>query len=82
MQQPSVPLIQASLLLAMYEYASGRADAALAMAAACSRMAYAAGIHTSRRDNVDATSRLEVQEAWNLWWGIVVCERYIHTSIL
>ncbi|KAL2845545.1 hypothetical protein BJX68DRAFT_241852 [Aspergillus pseudodeflectus] len=73
--QPSVPLIQASLLLAMYEYASGRADAALATVAGCARMAYAAGIHTSRRDIVDAASRLEAAEAWNLWWGVVICER-------
>ncbi|KAL2800624.1 hypothetical protein BJX66DRAFT_291193 [Aspergillus keveii] len=74
-QQPSVPLIQATLLLAMYEYASGKADVALATVAACARMAYAAGIHTSRRDIVDAPTRLEAQEAWNTWWGIVVCER-------
>ncbi|KAL3441580.1 hypothetical protein BJX65DRAFT_245070 [Aspergillus insuetus] len=75
MQQCSVPLIQASLLLSMYEYASGKADIALATVAACARMAYAAGIHTSRRDITDATARLEAAEAWNLWWGIVVCER-------
>ncbi|KAL3491672.1 hypothetical protein BJX62DRAFT_225039 [Aspergillus germanicus] len=75
MQQPSVPLIQASLLLALYEYASGKADIALATVAACARIAYAAGIHTTRRVNVDATARLEAQEAWNTWWGILVCER-------
>jgi hypothetical protein len=81
MQQPSVPLIQASLLLAMYEYASGKADVALATVAACARMAYAAGAHTSRRDIVNATvSRLEAQEAWNTWWAIVACERYYPPS--
>ncbi|KAF1964886.1 hypothetical protein BU23DRAFT_604518 [Bimuria novae-zelandiae CBS 107.79] len=41
----SVHLIQAALLLSLYEYAEGRPDDALATIASCSRMAYASRIH-------------------------------------
>ncbi|KAL2839260.1 hypothetical protein BJY01DRAFT_28697 [Aspergillus pseudoustus] len=73
--KPSVPLIQATLLLATYEYASGRPEAALATIATCARMAYVARIHIRLQDTTDSTSRLEAEEAWNTWWGIVISER-------
>ncbi|KAJ0418388.1 hypothetical protein BJY00DRAFT_302786 [Aspergillus carlsbadensis] len=73
--QPSVSLLQASILLAVYEYASGKTEVALATVAGCARMAYAAGIHISRGNAVDATARLEALEAWNTWWGTIICER-------
>ncbi|KAF5857549.1 hypothetical protein ETB97_005652 [Aspergillus alliaceus] len=75
LQQPSIRLIQASLLLATYEYANGRPEVALVTIAGCARMAYAARIHNSRRHNMDGGSRLEVEEAGNTWWGIVISER-------
>ncbi|KAE8392865.1 hypothetical protein BDV23DRAFT_181279 [Aspergillus alliaceus] len=75
LQQPSIRLIQASLLLATYEYANGRPEVALVTIAGCARMAYAAHIHNSRRHNMDGGSRLEVEEAGNTWWGIVISER-------
>lgn len=74
--QPSVALIQACLLLATYEYANGRPEVALVTIAGCARMAYAARIHNIRHhDNINGDSRLEVEEARNTWWGIVVFER-------
>ncbi|KAH8692041.1 hypothetical protein BGW36DRAFT_419425 [Talaromyces proteolyticus] len=74
--QPSIPLIQACLLLATYEYANGRPEVALVTIAGCARMAYAARIHDSRRHNMmNGDSRLEVEEATNTWWGIVISER-------
>ncbi|KIA75685.1 hypothetical protein HK57_00546 [Aspergillus ustus] len=73
--KPSVPLIQATLLLATYEYASGKPEVALATIATCARMAYAARIHIRLQCTTDATSRLEAEEAWNTWWGISISER-------
>ncbi|EED13008.1 conserved hypothetical protein [Talaromyces stipitatus ATCC 10500] len=74
--QPSISLIQASLLLATYEYANGRPEVALVTIAGCARMAYAAGIHKSKPHNMmDGDSRLEAEEAANTWWGIVISER-------
>ncbi|KAL2862495.1 fungal specific transcription factor domain-containing protein [Aspergillus lucknowensis] len=71
---PSIPLIQATLLLAVYEYANGRPEVAFVTVAACARMAYGARIH-DRRHLLHKASRLEVEEAANTWWGIVLCER-------
>lgn len=84
---PSVPLIQAGLLLAVYEYARGHPDDAFASLAECSRMAYAAHIWRgvspprSLHANVEnlprgsASSYLQAEEAANTWWGLIICER-------
>lgn len=85
---PSLPLIQASLLLAVYEYTHGRPDDAFVTIAGTARMAYAAGIHACDRHqtptihttgdhNTDPDLLLQAEEAANTWWGIVVCERYV-----
>lgn len=73
--RPSIALIQATLLLAMYEYANGRPEVALATIAGCARMAYAAGIQNKRCYQTVGTSRLEVTEAVNTWWAIIIAER-------
>ncbi|KAH8883452.1 hypothetical protein GQ53DRAFT_699301 [Thozetella sp. PMI_491] len=72
---PSVPLIQATLLLAIYEYATGRPEAAFTTIAACARMAYATRIHDSSRRDTNLERRLEAEEATNTWWGIIIYER-------
>ncbi|KAI1263250.1 hypothetical protein F5Y18DRAFT_133595 [Xylariaceae sp. FL1019] len=85
---PTKCLIQAGLLLSMYEYVQGRPDAALTSLAACARMAYAhcgnrfassstgtsSEQHISRLET-DIEYRLGVQEATTTWWGLVICER-------
>jgi len=87
----SLPLIQAGLLLAVYEYTQGRPDDAVVTIAGSARMAYAARIHAHDRDqpqmahtaghiaNTDLLLRSE--EAANTWWGIVICERYVSAII-
>ncbi|KAI8633679.1 hypothetical protein F5Y19DRAFT_470921 [Xylariaceae sp. FL1651] len=77
---PSVHLIQAGLLLALYEYAHGKPEAAFASIANCARMAYAAGIHRQRqRSDLSPTCAsgltLDAEEAANTWWGLAICER-------
>jgi hypothetical protein len=71
--QPSISLIQATLLLAIYEYANGRPEVALVTIAGCARMAYAARIHARCHNG----NQLEVEEAGNTWWGIVMYERLV-----
>lgn len=82
---PSLHLIHAGILLAVYEYARGKQDVAFASIASCARMAYAAGIHHSSRPfanlpkaahvtDRDTNFRLQAEEA-NTWWGIIICER-------
>ncbi len=88
---PSIPLIQASLLLAMYEYTHGRPDDAFVTVACSARMAYAArinppGSHQAQityiaDHNANSDLLLQGEEAANTWWGIVICERYVFPSI-
>lgn len=85
--QTSVPLIQAGLLLAVYEYAHARPEDAFVTIAGCARLAYAARIHArdshqtqitqTAAQNADKDLLLQAEEAANTWWGIVICERYV-----
>lgn len=89
---PSVPLIQAGLLLAMYEYIQGRPGDAFVTIAGSVWMAYAARIHAYDRHqvqmghtaehNADTDLQLQAEEAANTWWGIIICERYVSLSLL
>ena len=84
---PSLPLVQAGLLLAVYEYTHGRPDHAFVTIAASARTAYSAGIHIrdhrqsrivanfNTQDDIDRM--LQNEEAANTWWGIVIYERYV-----
>ncbi|KAH6617167.1 hypothetical protein F5144DRAFT_585644 [Chaetomium tenue] len=92
---PSVHLIQAGLLLAVYEYARRRPDDANASLAECVRMAYAAHIwrsasvsplqppHASLNHSPTklATSCLQAEEAANTWWGLIIFERTIFCDV-
>ncbi|KAL3459037.1 hypothetical protein BJX64DRAFT_207978 [Aspergillus heterothallicus] len=73
--KPSVALIQATLLLATYEYASGRPEVGLATIASCARLAYTARVHIRQSEPVSGAARLAAEEAWNTWWGIIISER-------
>ena len=75
----STRLVQASILIAAYEYACGRLDAADLSIGTCARMASILGIH--RRDKgtnqllPNANSIARATEAWNVWWGVIILER-------
>ena len=82
---PSVPLIQAGILLAVYEYLHSRPDDAFATLAGSTRLAYTARIYTGTPyrtkmtpafgQNAETEFLLEAEEAANTWWGLVICER-------
>ncbi|KAH8882001.1 hypothetical protein GQ53DRAFT_847909 [Thozetella sp. PMI_491] len=85
---PSVPLIQAGLLLAIHEYVQGRPEDAFVTITGCARMAHRAGLHTrsselwqrprgSTCDAAETDLWLQDEEAANTWWGIVVYERLL-----
>ncbi|KAH6658454.1 hypothetical protein BKA67DRAFT_558100 [Truncatella angustata] len=78
---PSVHLIQANILLAVYEYADGRPEAAFLTITGCARMAYAARLHDRTRHHVDTGIQIEAQEADNTWWGIVIYERALFCEV-
>ncbi len=82
----STSLVQASLLIATYEYAHSLEEAAYISIGTCARMGYIVGLHNGRfgsplrGDRTLAT--LKEEEDYNLWWGIVTCERYGLAEIL
>ncbi|KAH8705510.1 hypothetical protein BGW36DRAFT_367700 [Talaromyces proteolyticus] len=81
----SPSLIQASLILAAYEYAYGRPDTALISVGTCSRMAQSIGIDKGSRNGSErqfsCELRLRTLEERNIWWGVVVLERIILCEI-
>ncbi|KAK6835030.1 hypothetical protein PG987_009724 [Apiospora arundinis] len=76
---PSIRLVQAGMLIALYEYTQGEADQAFITISLCARLAYAARLHRSAGRCSDGWdrhgARPEALEASNTWWGIVIWER-------
>jgi hypothetical protein len=74
----STNLVQAGILLSGYEYAHGRADASFISIGTCARMAYALGFHKSDPSiwSSDTEAALKAEEEKNVWWAIVIFERY------
>lgn len=84
---PTLCLIQAGILIALYEYTHGEPENAFVTISSVVRIAYAARIHMCQSDQARVSylpgHRIKVghlqeeEEAVNTWWGIVVCERYV-----
>ncbi|KAI8412164.1 hypothetical protein FOFC_08792, partial [Fusarium oxysporum] len=75
----SIPLIQTGVILSAYEYASGQIGSAYISIASCIRMAQVVGVEAAY-DNLGAVqeeTRLHATSEWNLWWSIIVLERFI-----
>jgi hypothetical protein len=77
----STPLIQAGVLIAAFEYASQRPDMAFITIGACARMSEITDIdrdkvpRNSGREDADSTPR--ILEDRNVWWGVIIMERYV-----
>jgi hypothetical protein len=66
----------------MYEYTNARPDDAFVTLAGSARMAYALRLHhPTQKAPADPNSLLQAEEAANVWWGIVILERYVFPSI-
>ena len=81
--QPSLQLIQATMIMATYEYANGKIHDAFASIGLCARMGYAAHIdsaHPSREMEHEEYS--ENEEKANTWWNVLICERYNYSLSL
>ncbi|KAJ5281767.1 hypothetical protein N7478_007139 [Penicillium angulare] len=79
----STRLVQAGLLLAAYEYASGRPHAAYVSIGICVRMATILGIDTCHRtakgDSSGIPSTLKSLEIQNIYWAMIMLERFVRT---
>ena len=77
----TVPLVQAGILIAAYEYASHRAQNAYISIQSCAAMANVLGLGRSQlqgnEDQLDLDSTMKSLEERNVWWSIIVMERQV-----
>ncbi|KAL4802429.1 hypothetical protein BDV18DRAFT_146724 [Aspergillus unguis] len=77
--RPSLTLIQAGFILAVFEYARGEPEHAFISIGAVGRMAYAANIKhpcsLPSRVSTDGEINALEEEHGNTWWGILLAER-------
>ncbi|EED24290.1 conserved hypothetical protein [Talaromyces stipitatus ATCC 10500] len=79
---PSLHLIQASIIIATYEYANGRIHDAFASMGVCARIGYAAHIDSAIPvQGMEVGEYQEAEEKASTWWGIVIWERTILCEI-
>lgn len=77
---PTTHLIQAGVLLAVYEYAQDHPERAFVTIGNYARIAYAARLrstHSLTRTTAPRTDWTVEEEESSVWWGIRICERYV-----
>lgn len=78
----SLLVLQAGILVALYELGHGIYPAAFLSIGQCARYTHALGINTSHM--VPATKVLtlvEVEERRRVWWAIVILDRYVYLKV-
>jgi len=77
----SIELIQAGLLLAVYEHSQALHDATYQTLGACTRMGYTLGFDKTLSQDIllDAQANSIAERQRQVWWGIIILERYIHS---
>jgi hypothetical protein len=73
---PSLPLIQAGIIIAVYEYANHKLNDAISTISVCARMGQAARIHLAEPDQKVRSSSCQYGgDEYNTWWQIIILER-------
>ena len=83
----TVTLAQAGLLIAAYEYAKGLTDAAYVSIGTCARMAYVVGMNPDALPVAGPATSKTASGHWdaeqlNLFWGMLLCEKYVSITSL
>lgn len=74
----SILVLQAGVLIALYELGHGIYPAAFLSIGACARYAHALGINVSRTaPNRRVLTLVEVEERRRVWWAIVILDRFV-----
>ncbi|TAQ86141.1 hypothetical protein B7494_g5546 [Chlorociboria aeruginascens] len=73
----SIEVIQAGLLLAVYEHCQALHDATYQTLGACARMGYTLGFEKTLSENIlqDAQANSAAERQRQVWWGIIILER-------
>jgi Fungal specific transcription factor domain len=78
----SILVLQAGVLLALYELGHAIYPAAFLTIGACARYAHALGINVSRGLNSRRVLTLvEAEERRRVWWAIIILDRYVLHSL-
>ncbi|KAK5999200.1 Transcription factor BOA15 [Cladobotryum mycophilum] len=80
----SFRMVQATLLLSLYEAANAIYPAAFMTIGHCARLGHAIGIHDRRNSPQmfpNANSWTETEEICRTWWGVRVLDRYINMGV-
>ncbi|KAK2594640.1 hypothetical protein QQS21_007616 [Conoideocrella luteorostrata] len=74
----SILVLQAALLISLYELGHGIYPAAYLSIGTCSRYAYALGINASRTvPTRKVLTLVEVEERRRVWWAIIILDRFV-----
>jgi hypothetical protein len=78
----SIEIIQAGLLLAIYEHFQALHDATYQTLGACARMGYTLGFDKTLSQDIllDVQANSIADRQRQVWWGIIILERYVHTQ--
>ncbi|KAL4860902.1 hypothetical protein BDV12DRAFT_180989 [Aspergillus spectabilis] len=75
---PTVELVQAGLLLAVYELGSGRSQAASLTIGTCARLGYILRLNIDDQVTPQDSSWVKAEEQRRVWMGIYLLDRLIH----
>jgi hypothetical protein len=80
---PSIELVQAGILIAVYEYSQGAADMAYVTIGTCARLSSLLGLHKAVSCPSNTTEEIQnmVEEENCTWWAIVVVDRSYPLSL-
>lgn len=74
----SIPILQAGVLIALYELGHAIYPTAFLSIGACARYAHALGINFSKISNIRRVlTMVEVEERRRVWWAIVILDRFV-----
>lgn len=77
----SIPILQAGVLLSLYELGHAIYPAAFLSIGACARYAHALGINDSKTPRTRRVLTLvEVEERRRVWWAIIILDRFVSSS--
>ncbi len=79
----SIQILQAGILISLYELGHGIYHAAYLSVGSCVRYAYALGINPSAKSPaIKVLTLVELEEKRRVWWAIVILDRYLCTSLI
>ncbi|OIW30534.1 hypothetical protein CONLIGDRAFT_630509 [Coniochaeta ligniaria NRRL 30616] len=80
----SIHVLQATLLIAIYEMGHGIYPAAFLTVGACARYGMALGIHSLNQDSVEDEERqrpwMDSEEVRRAWWAVMVLDRLLNIT--